>query len=84
MKPIPRDISAQFEAVLKKRAVPVVRQADYKKWLMYYLDYRSTYSLPDSRSAHVRLFIEKLISRLNSSNRQPMPFLFFLSRRRLM
>ena len=50
----------RFEAVLKKRAVPVSSQADYRKWLRYYLDFRSKYSLPDSKSEHVRLFIEKL------------------------
>jgi hypothetical protein len=50
----------QFEAVLKKRAVPVARHADYRKWLRYYLDFRGKYTLPDSKSEHVRLFIEKL------------------------
>jgi len=50
----------QFEAVLKKRAVPAARHADYKKWLLYYLDFRSKYTLPDSKSEHVRLFVEKL------------------------
>ena len=60
MQPIPSDILTQFEAVLKKRAVPVFRHADYRKWLRYYLDFRSKYPLPDSKSEHVRLFIEKL------------------------
>ena len=60
MEPIPSDILSQYEAVLKKRAVPVSRHADYRKWLLYYLDFRSKYTLPDSRSEHVRLFIEKL------------------------
>ena len=60
MQPIPPDILTQFEAVLKERAVPVSRHADYKKWLRYYLDFRSKYSLPEARSEHVSLFIEKL------------------------
>jgi integron integrase len=60
MQPIPTDILTQFESFLKKRAVPVTRHADYRKWLRYYLDFRSKYPLPDSRSEHVRLFIEKL------------------------
>ncbi|MFZ3137845.1 MAG: integron integrase [Thermodesulfovibrionales bacterium] len=60
MQPIPSVILTQFDAVLKKRAVPVSRHADYRKWLRYYLDFRSKYSLPDSKSDHVRLFIEKL------------------------
>src|SRR3990172_12629546 len=60
MQPIPSDILTQFEAVLKKRSVPVSRHADYRKWLRYYLDFRGKYSIPDSKSEHVRLFIEKL------------------------
>jgi hypothetical protein len=60
MQPIPSDILTQFEAVLKKRAVPVSRHADYRKWLRYYLDFRGKYTLPDSKAEHVRLFIEKL------------------------
>ena len=40
--------------------MPVYRHADYRKWLRYYLDFRSKYTLPDSKSEHVRLFIEKL------------------------
>jgi hypothetical protein len=60
MQPIPSDILTQFEAVLKKRAVPVARYADYRKWLLYYFDFRGKYTLPDSKSEHVRLFIEKL------------------------
>jgi hypothetical protein len=60
MLPIPQDVLAQFEAVLKERAVPVSFHADYKKWLRYYLDFCAKYSLPDSKSEHVRLFIEKL------------------------
>ena len=60
MQLIPNDILTQFEAVLKKRSVPVSRHADYRKWLRYYLDFRGKYSIPDSKSDHVRLFIEKL------------------------
>jgi integron integrase len=60
MQPIPIEILNQFEAVLKKRAVPATRHADYKKWLRYFLDFRSKYQPPDSRSEQVRLFIEKL------------------------
>ncbi|MFH1075311.1 MAG: phage integrase N-terminal SAM-like domain-containing protein [Pseudomonadota bacterium] len=60
MQTIPSDILTQFEAVLKKRAVPVSRHTNYRKWLRYYLDFRVKYTLPDSKSEHVRLFIEKL------------------------
>jgi len=60
MQPIPRDILTQYKDLLKKRAVPVSCHADYRKWLLYYLDFRGKYTLPDSKSEHVRLFIEKL------------------------
>ena len=60
MKPIPNDILTKYEAVLKKRVVPVSRHVDYRKWLLYYLDFRGKYTLSDSKSEHVRLFIEKL------------------------
>ncbi len=60
MQTIPADILTQFEAVLKKRAVPVSCHADYRKRLLYYLDFRDKYTLPDSKSEYVRLFIEKL------------------------
>jgi integron integrase len=60
MKPIPNDILTKFEALLTKRSVPLACHADYRKWLLYYLDFKSKYALPDCRSEHVRLFIEKL------------------------
>lgn len=68
MKPIPSDILAEFEALLKKKAVPAARHADYRKWLMYYLDFKGKYSLPESRSEHVRLFIEKLQKKVSKRN----------------
>ncbi|MBI4654752.1 MAG: phage integrase N-terminal SAM-like domain-containing protein [Nitrospirae bacterium] len=38
----------------------MTRHADYRKWLRYYLDFRGKYSLSDSKSEQVRLFVEKL------------------------
>ncbi len=70
MKPIPRDILDEFEALLKKKAVPANRHADYRKWLMYYLDFKGKYSLPESRSEHIRLFIEKLRQKNQSLEQQ--------------
>jgi integron integrase len=60
MQSIPNDILTQFDAVMKKKAVPFSVRPDYRKWLRYYLDLRSKYPLPDSNSEHVRLFVEKL------------------------
>jgi hypothetical protein len=48
MLPIPNEIASAYEAVLKKRAIPVSRHADYRKWLRYFLDFRSKYTLAES------------------------------------
>ena len=67
---IPADIWEQFSAVLEKRAVPVSCRADYRKWLRYYLDFRSKYPLSDSRSEHVRMFIQKLREKRQTPEQQ--------------
>ena len=70
MLPIPDDILKRYEAVLKKRVIPVANHPDYKKWLRYYLDFRSKYPLPNSRSEHVRLFIQKLQAKKQTPKQQ--------------
>lgn len=70
MQVIPADIWEQYSAVLKKRAVPVSHHSEYRKWLRYYLDFRSKYPLPDSKSEHVRLFIQKLREKKQSPEQQ--------------
>lgn len=70
MLPIPNEIVSAYEAVLKKRAVPVSRHADYRKWLRYFLDFRSKYTLPDSRSEQVRLFVHKLRDKKQTTDQQ--------------
>jgi hypothetical protein len=70
MQLIPDDILAQYEAALKTRAVSVSRHAEYRKWLRYYLDFRSKYPFPDSQSEQVRAFIEKLRKKKQSHEQQ--------------
>lgn len=41
---IPNAVLSQYEAVLKKWEIPLVRYADYMKWLRYYLDFCSKYA----------------------------------------
>lgn len=67
---IPNEIAAAYEVVLKKRAIPVSRHADYGKWLRYFLDFRSKYTPPDSRSEQVRLFIQKLRDKKQTTDQQ--------------
>jgi hypothetical protein len=70
MQLIPSDIWERYSTVLKKRVIPVSRHADYRKWLRYYLDFRSKYPLPASRSEQVRLFIQKLREKKQTMEQQ--------------
>lgn len=70
MQPIPKNILAQFDAILKQRNVPVDAHNDYRKWLRYFLDFRAKHSPPDSRSDQVRLFAEKLQSKNQTMKQQ--------------
>jgi integron integrase len=70
MQMIPSDILELYDAALKKRAVPASRHADYRKWLRYYLDFRGKYPLPNSKSEHVRLFIQKLREKKQTTEQQ--------------
>ncbi len=63
MQPIPDDILKQFNAVLEQKKIPTAMRDDYRKWLLYYLDFRTKYPPPDSRSEQVRLFVEKARSK---------------------
>jgi integron integrase len=54
---------------MEARSIPLSLRADYRKWLMYYLDFRVKYSPPDSRSEQVRLYIEKLRSKGQSQGK---------------
>lgn len=70
MQTTPADIREQFLAVIKRRVVPVSLHADYMKWLRFFLDFRSKYPLPDSRSEQVRLFIQKLREKKQTNEQQ--------------
>ena len=55
MKPIPQNILGGFNDLMKQRKVPPMFLGDYRKWLLYFLDFRAKYSLPDSPSEHLRV-----------------------------
>jgi len=63
MRPIPQNILAVFNDLLKQRHVSPTLLADYRKWLFYFLDFRAKYPLPDAPSDQVRLFADKLCSK---------------------
>ncbi len=67
MQPIPKDILAKFDGILKQRNVPLCSRSDYRKWLLYFLDFRAKYPLPEGKSDQVRAFADKLRSKNQSS-----------------
>jgi len=70
MQLIPGEILERYLAVLERRAVPASRQAEYKKWLRYFLDFEAKYRPPDTRSEQVRLFIQKLREKKQTPEQQ--------------
>jgi hypothetical protein len=66
MQTIPEYISVQFNNILRQRVIPESFHVYYRKWLRYFLDFSQKYSLPESKSEQVRLFIEKLKSKHQS------------------
>lgn len=70
MLPVPNDILTRFNAILDKRAVAPEQRANYKKWLRYFLDFCSKYPGTETRSDQVRLFIDKLRAKNQSSAQQ--------------
>ena len=63
MQTVAPDILSRFDAVLKLRVVPLGLWNEYRKWLRYFVDFRTKYPLPVEKSAQVRLFSEKLRSK---------------------
>jgi integron integrase len=63
MQPVPFDILALFDAVLKQRNVPLFARAEYRKWVRYFLDFRKKHQLPEDKAEQVKLFADKLRSK---------------------
>jgi len=47
MLPIPENIARPFDAIMESKGVSTALREDYRKWLMYYLDFRAKYPPPD-------------------------------------
>ena len=67
MRPIPVPILKSFETILEKRAISPLERANYKKWLRYFLDSCAKHPVPEARSDQVRLFIDKLREKKQTS-----------------
>jgi integron integrase len=64
---IPAEILTCFDAMLKLRDIPQYSRPEYRKWVRYFLDFRTKYQLSEERSVQVRLFSEKLRSKGQSA-----------------
>lgn len=67
MLPLQTELGKQYEAALEQRNVPAARHPFYKKWLRYFLDFCAKYPIKGSNTDHVRLFLEKLKSKNQTS-----------------
>ncbi len=63
MQTIPSDMLVRFDDILKQRNVPLYLWREYRKWLRYFLDFRTKYAQSAERSVQVKLFSEKLRSK---------------------
>lgn len=57
---VPHELLYRYGSFLGKQGIPATHQADYRKWLRYFMDFCDKYSVPESRQERLRMFIEKL------------------------
>jgi len=67
MLPIPQNEITRFNKALLQSAVPEPFHAHYRKWLQYFFDFCKKYPPPAAKSEQIRLFIEKLKSKKQTS-----------------
>ena len=70
MQPVPIPILKSFETILEERGISLAQRANYKKWLRYFWDFCAKYPVPEARSDQVRLFIDKLREKKQTSFQQ--------------
>ena len=67
MRIIPFALLAQFEVILRDKAVPNNAHGVYKKWLRYYLDFCQKYHFSESKRESLAQFLLKLGEKRQSS-----------------
>jgi len=68
---IPIAVFDEYGKFLETKKISADIQAEYKKWVRYYLDFCDKYPVPDSVHARMRLFAEKLLEKKqNNTKRQ--------------
>ena len=69
MRIIPTEIYAHYDDILKQRKIPPSLWNEYRKWLRFFLDFRSKYPTSSERSVQVKFFSEKLRSKGQTAQR---------------
>jgi len=67
MVSVPYEVMSDFVKLLSIRGIPAVQVEYYKKWLRYYYDFSGKYLQLQDNAAKVRLFLDKLKSKGQSS-----------------
>ena len=67
METVPIPILNSFETILEERGISPAQRANYKKWLRYFWDFCAKYPVPEAPSDQVRLFIDKLREKKQTS-----------------
>ena len=67
MIPVPQSILNDYIAILGNHEISSVHFEQYKKWLRYFYDFNSKKLDTNDKSETVRLFLEKLRSKNQSS-----------------
>lgn len=70
MQKVPYDIWIRYDTFLKAKVKDASQHDNFKKWFLYFWDFRIKYHPPDSRAEQVRLFIEKLHNKGQSKTQQ--------------
>ncbi len=67
MIPVPHPVMNDYVATLASREIPPHHIEYYKKWLRYFYDFCANYLDIDDKPEKVKLFLEKLRSRKQTS-----------------
>ena len=67
MIPVPQPAMNDYVAILTSREIPPAHIEHYKKWLRYFYDFSANHLDIEDKPEKVKLFLEKLRSRKQTS-----------------
>lgn len=70
MQKVPYEIWTRYDAFLKFKVKDVSQHEDLKKWLLFFWDFSGKYHPSESRSNQIKMFVEKLKQKKQSSEQQ--------------